>query len=56
MLTPLLHAHLERYGTGGDGLLFRGVGGGQFAESTYGRSSGRRSAPTQHPMSRNVDT
>ncbi|GAA1167668.1 tyrosine-type recombinase/integrase [Pseudonocardia alaniniphila] len=36
-LTALLHAHLESFGTGPDGLLFRGVRGGQLAESTYCR-------------------
>jgi integrase len=36
-LTALLHAHLTNYGTGADGLLFRGVRGGQLAESTYCR-------------------
>jgi site-specific recombinase XerD len=36
-LTALLHAHLERFGTGPDGLLFRGVRGGELAESTYCR-------------------
>lgn len=36
-LTVLLHAHLERFGTGPDGLLFRGVRGGELAESTYCR-------------------
>lgn len=36
-LTTLLHAHLERFGTGLDGLLFGGVRGGLLAESTYCR-------------------
>jgi integrase len=36
-LTALLHAHLERFGTGPDGLLFRGVRGAELAESTYCR-------------------
>ena len=36
-LTALLHVHLEKYGTGLDGLLFGGVRGGQLAESTYCR-------------------
>lgn len=36
-LTALLHAHLDRFGTGPDGLLFRGVRGGELAESTYCR-------------------
>ena len=37
-LTALLHEHLEAFGTGLDGLLFRGVPGGQLAESTYCRT------------------
>ncbi len=37
-LTALLHEHLETFGTGPDGLLFRGVRGGQLAESTYCRT------------------
>jgi integrase len=36
-LTALLHVHLERFGTGTDGLLFRGVRGGELAASTYCR-------------------
>lgn len=36
-LTALLHAHIERFGTGPDGLLFGGVRGGGLAESTYCR-------------------
>jgi integrase len=36
-LTALLHAHLEAFGTGRDGLLFSGVRGGELAESTYCR-------------------
>lgn len=36
-LTALLHAHLETFGVGPDGLLFRGVRGGELAESTYCR-------------------
>ena len=36
-LTALLHAHMESFGTGPDGLLFRGVRGGGLAESTYCR-------------------
>lgn len=36
-LTALFHEHLEEFGTGSDGLLFRGVRGGQLAESTYCR-------------------
>ena len=36
-LTRLLHAHLESFGTGPDGLLFGGVRGGELAESTYCR-------------------
>lgn len=37
-LTALLHTHLEAFGNGPDGLLFRGVRGGQLAESTYCRA------------------
>ena len=37
-LTALLHEHLEAFGTGPDGLLFRGVRGGKLAESTYCRA------------------
>jgi integrase len=37
-LTALLHEHMEAFGTGPDGLLFRGVRGGQLAESTYCRT------------------
>jgi hypothetical protein len=37
-LTALLHEHLEAFGTAPDGLLFRGVRGGQLAESTYCRT------------------
>jgi hypothetical protein len=33
-LTALLHAHLSEHGTGADGRLFRGVRGGDLAEST----------------------
>ena len=36
-LTVLLHEHLAAFGTGPDGLLFRGVRGGELAESTYSR-------------------
>jgi integrase len=36
-LTALLHAHLDSFGKGPDGLPFRGVRGGQLAESTYCR-------------------
>jgi hypothetical protein len=36
-LTALLHAHLETFGNGADGLLFRGVRGGEMSESTYCR-------------------
>jgi integrase len=36
-LTALLHEHLETFGNAPDGLLFRGVRGGQLAESTYCR-------------------
>jgi integrase len=36
-LTELLHAHLDGFGVGPDGLLFGGVRGGQLAESTYCR-------------------
>ena len=34
-LTALLHAHLDSFGNGADGLLFRGVRGGEMSESTY---------------------
>jgi integrase len=37
-LTALLHEHLTAFGTGSDGLLFRGVRGGELAESTYCRT------------------
>lgn len=37
-LTALLHEHLAVFGTGPDGLLFRGVRGGELAESTYCRT------------------
>jgi integrase len=36
-LTAMLHAHLESFGNGRDGLLFSGVRGGELAESTYCR-------------------
>jgi integrase len=36
-LTALLHAHLDSFGNGRDGLLFGGVRGGGLAESTYCR-------------------
>jgi integrase len=36
-LTALLHRHLEKVGTGPDGLLFGGVRGSELAESTYCR-------------------
>jgi site-specific recombinase XerD len=36
-LTALLHAHLEAFGNATDGLLFRGVRGGEMSESTYCR-------------------
>ena len=36
-LTALLHAHLTEHGTAPDGRLFRGVRGGELAESTYCR-------------------
>jgi integrase len=36
-LTALLHAHLDSFGDGRDGLLFGGVRGGGLAESTYCR-------------------
>jgi integrase len=36
-LTTLLQEHLNAFGNGPDGLLFRGVRGGQLAESTYCR-------------------
>ncbi|WP_433292301.1 hypothetical protein ACQPZQ_04435 [Pseudonocardia sp. CA-142604] len=36
-LTSFLHAHLSEFGTGPDGLLFRGIRGSQLAESPYCR-------------------
>lgn len=36
-LTALLHTHLSEHGTAPDGRLFRGVRGGELAESTYCR-------------------
>ncbi len=36
-LTALLHEHLAEHGTAADGRLFRGVRGGELAESTYCR-------------------
>ncbi len=36
-LTALLNDHLDRFGTDARGLLFRGVRGGELAESTYCR-------------------
>jgi len=36
-LTALLHEHLRLFGNAPDGFLFRGVRGGQLAESTYCR-------------------
>ena len=36
-LAALLRAHVERFGTAEDGRLFRGVRGGELAESTYCR-------------------
>ncbi|WP_181779715.1 tyrosine-type recombinase/integrase [Pseudonocardia pini] len=36
-LTALFHQHLRLFGNAPDGLLFRGVRGGQLAESTYCR-------------------
>jgi integrase len=36
-LTALLHEHLAAFGAGPDGLLFRGVRGGELAASTYCR-------------------
>ena len=36
-LTALLHAHLSEHGTSADGRLFRGLRGGELAESTYCR-------------------
>ncbi|SFQ67078.1 Site-specific recombinase XerD [Amycolatopsis arida] len=36
-LTALLHAHLERHGTAGDGRLFRNLTGGYVGESTIAR-------------------
>jgi integrase len=37
-LTALLREHTEAFGNAPDGLLFRGVRGGQLAESTYCRA------------------
>ena len=37
-LTELLHAHLEEFGTAGDGRLVRGVRGEDLSDSTYGRA------------------
>ncbi len=48
-LTALLHEHLEKYGTGQDGLLFGGVRGGQIAESTYCRVWRKARAVTLTP-------
>jgi integrase len=36
-LTALLHEHMTTFGNSPDGLLFRGVRGGELAESTYCR-------------------
>jgi integrase len=36
-LTALLHSHLESFRNDPDGLLFRGVRGGEMSESTYCR-------------------
>jgi hypothetical protein len=36
-LTALLHEHLSEHGTATNGQLFRGVRGGELAESTYCR-------------------
>jgi integrase len=36
-LTALLHQHLARFGTAGDGRLFRNLTGGELSESTVGR-------------------
>jgi integrase len=36
-LTALLHSHLESFRNDPDGLLFRGVRGGEISESTYCR-------------------
>lgn len=40
-LTALLHEHMESFGNGPGGLLFRGVRGGLLAESTYCRAWGK---------------
>ncbi len=37
VLTKLLHEHIEQFGTGPNGRLFRGVRGGELSESTYSR-------------------
>ncbi|MEV6903091.1 integrase [Amycolatopsis sp. NPDC051372] len=36
-LTAMLHRHVEQYGVAEDGRLFRGLGGGDIAESTLAR-------------------
>ncbi|NMH90469.1 tyrosine-type recombinase/integrase [Pseudonocardia bannensis] len=57
-LTALLHTHLTNFGTGADGLLFRGVRGGQLAESTYcrvwrkARAASLSPAESASPMAR----
>ena len=48
-LTAVLHTHLERFGTAGDGRLFRSLVGGDLAESTVARvwDRARKAALTQ---------
>ncbi|WP_034240096.1 tyrosine-type recombinase/integrase [Saccharomonospora iraqiensis] len=48
-LTELLHAHLKRHGTAGDGRLFRNFTGGLVGESTIARvwDKARRTALTE---------
>lgn len=36
-LTELLHDHMKKFGTAADGRLFRGLAGGELAESTIAR-------------------
>ncbi|WP_297650312.1 hypothetical protein [Pseudonocardia sp.] len=48
-MTALLHAHLELYEPGRNGLLFGGVRGGLLAESTYCRVWRKARAATLTP-------
>lgn len=45
-LTSLFHEHLARFGTDGDGRLFRGEHGRELAQITYGRVFRRARAAT----------